>query len=107
MGEGVRGEEEKVEEEGEEEGERGNEPNENMNETRENEVPRASLLSERNRDPGGVVAGSRTAAAAGDEGVPQGWVSYGQGSGAAVVASTLPSLSVAPRFPGSADRQAG
>lgn len=34
-----------------------------MNEARESEVPRASLFRERNRDPGGVVAGPTTGVA--------------------------------------------
>lgn len=96
-----------MEEEGGE-GERGNEPNENMNETREREQSPKSIPVER-KEQGPRRRGGRIEDRGGGErrGVSQGWVSYGQGSGAAVVASTLPSLSVAPRFPGSADRQAG
>lgn len=68
------------------EGERGNGPNESMNGSRERaksqEHPR---FRERNRDPGDVVAGptTMTGVTEGGKVPPRGWVSYGQGSGAA------------------------
>lgn len=45
-----------------------------MNGARESEVPRASPFYERNRDPGGMVAGSTAGVAEGDGVVGVGFV---------------------------------
>lgn len=88
---------------GAEGGGRGNGPNESMNGATERS-PKSIPVSRRNRDPGGVVAGPATGVGGGRR-VRGGGFRTAKAVEPRTVASTLPPLSVAPRFPDSADRQ--